>query len=274
MADTSSIGEKAFYNSSSIHEIKFLGTILPAKVGTNAFDTRYSVNGDLFSMKAVDAEDKTDADNEDILALKTGDKFGSTAINTSAGNVLNLEKDYEFKPTGDLAWSYNHTTGVLTLSVNDSTTVMKSYAAGLAPWNSLKPYVTEIVVNDGVTSVSLEGLSDFPNCTKLTIGSSVASFGGANNLVKLEELVFYATNCGSMSTNVLQNMGAESQNGVKVTFQSLSDGVILRVPQNFLNTSSVNVTELVFISAGGLTLQSNSMFFTTHVTKITYVSEF
>ena len=270
MEGSFTIGNYAFYQSNTLGEITFLGTIDASKVGNSAFDTRYSVNATLFSMKVVDSEGHTEAENDGIAALKDASKFGSTPINIPPYS-LDPDHDYSGTPDGDIAWSYTYQDRKMVFSVNNATTAMRSYAAGLAPWNSLKPYVTEIIVEDGVTSLSLEGLSDFPNCTKLTIGSSVTTFGGAKNLNKLQELIFKPTNCGSLSgSNLLDNMGADSPNGVKVTFQSLSDGVILRVPQYFLNTPSANVTELVFISAGGLTLQSNSMNSTTHVSKITY----
>ena len=109
-ATYTNIGQKAFYNCQLLAEIQFMGTPDASKIGTDAFDTQYSDNGDILSMKVKDSTGSLE--NETINTLG---KYGTTAVNSG-----HYEIDQDLNGTDGINWSYNHTNGVLTFTKNGS----------------------------------------------------------------------------------------------------------------------------------------------------------
>ena len=258
-ATYTNIGQKAFYNCQLLAEIQFMGTPDASTIGTDAFDTQYSDNGDILSMKVKDSTGSLE--NETVNTLG---KYGTTAVNSG-----HYEIDQDLNGTDGISWSYDHTNGVLTFTKNGETTAMTNYASNSNPkWQVLKKFTKEIIVDDTITSTNIKGLSDFPLCEKITIGSAVKTLGGAQNLYSLKEIVFRATSCSNVSSNEFLNCGINNNTGVKVTFQSAGG---MTIPQYLFSGYNCNIGELVFDINGTINFGHSSMVGLKNVSKISYI---
>ena len=82
-------------------------------------------------------------------------------------------------------WNFNNSTGTLTISgtgkmsnLNNSTeTENISDGAGTYPWANLKDSITNIVINDGVTSIGSKAFIAYTNVTSVNIGKDVSEIG-------------------------------------------------------------------------------------------------
>ena len=87
--------------------------------------------------------------------------------------------------TNTVTWSFNSTTGTLTISgngamanLNNSTeTENISDGAGTYPWANWKDSITKIVIEDGVTSIVSKAFIAYTNVTSVSIGKDVSDIG-------------------------------------------------------------------------------------------------
>ena len=85
----------------------------------------------------------------------------------------------------NVQWNFNSSTGTLTISgtgkmanLNNSTeTENISNGAGTYPWANLKDSITEIVIDDGVTSIGSKAFIAYTNVTSVSIGKNVSEIG-------------------------------------------------------------------------------------------------
>lgn len=109
-----------------------------------------------------------------------------------AANTISLADATETSGTcgaGDsedsVKWNFNSSTGTLTISgtgkmsnLNNSTeTENISDGAGTYPWANLKDSITNIVINDGVTSIGSKAFIAYTNVTSVNIGKDVSEIG-------------------------------------------------------------------------------------------------
>ena len=117
----------------------------------------------------------------------------------------------------NLTWSL--TDGVLTISGEGD---MYDYSSNSMPWNSSKSSITEIVIEDGVTSI---GQSAFYECTslkKLTIGKGVTfiseyAFYKTNLLDTIDWNALNVDDFGSQN-NIFSYAGSGTTTGITLTF--------------------------------------------------------
>lgn len=78
--------------------------------------------------------------------------------------------------TDTLEWSFNESTGVLTISGAGD---MADYSSvtGVAPWKVFANKITEIQIGDQVTGIGTEAFNGLENLTKVNIPASIARFG-------------------------------------------------------------------------------------------------
>ena len=87
--------------------------------------------------------------------------------------------------TNTVTWSFDSTTGTLTISgngamanLNKSTeTENISDGVGTYPWANLKDSITNIVIADGVTSIGSKAFIAYTNVTSVSIGKDVSEIG-------------------------------------------------------------------------------------------------
>ena len=120
-------------------------------------------------------------------------------------------------------WEYDN--GVLTIS---GTGAMTNFISVAAPWSSLKATITELKVNEGITSIGYKAFSDCTAITKVTLPSTLTtvasrSFYGCSKLASVTlpsaletigEWAFY--NCEALSAvnwNDLSNLKSIGQYG-------------------------------------------------------------
>ena len=75
---------------------------------------------------------------------------------------------------GNITWSVDTSTGVLTISGDGS---MNNYSSGKAPWNTYKTKITSIIIEDGVTSIGNYAFANLTKATSVEIPDSVTSIG-------------------------------------------------------------------------------------------------
>lgn len=93
-------------------------------------------------------------------------------LNFNLINVLSAETEGECGK--DLTWSFND--GILTIS---GTGKMYDWTYSYpAPWESLMPSITSVVIEDGVTSIGSHSFYNGENIVNIKIGNSVTSIGG------------------------------------------------------------------------------------------------
>ena len=88
--------------------------------------------------------------------------------------------------TGDCTWSFDDTTGTLTVSGNGA---MADYTNGSQPWYAYKDSIKTVIVEKGVTAVSEYAFYQFPELVTVKIAGSVTAIGSN---------AFY--NCTNLST--------------------------------------------------------------------------
>lgn len=78
--------------------------------------------------------------------------------------------------TDTLEWSFNESTGVLTISGAGD---MADYSSktGVAPWKVFANKITEIQIGNQVTGIGTEAFNDLEKLTKVNIPASIARFG-------------------------------------------------------------------------------------------------
>lgn len=78
--------------------------------------------------------------------------------------------------TDTLEWSFNESTGVLTISGAGD---MADYSSvtGVAPWKVFANKITEIQIGDQVTGIGTEAFNGLENLTKVNIPASIVRFG-------------------------------------------------------------------------------------------------
>ena len=109
---------------------------------------------------------------------------GGSGTPVTSGNC-GAPNDENVEYTNTVTWSFNSTTGTLTISgngamanLNNSTeTENISDGAGTYPWANLKDSITKIVIEDGVTSIGSKAFIAYTNVTSVSIGKDVSSIG-------------------------------------------------------------------------------------------------
>jgi len=76
--------------------------------------------------------------------------------------------------TGDCTWSFDDTTGTLTVSGNGA---MADYTNGSQPWYAYKDSIKTVIVEKGVTAVSEYAFYQFPALETVKIAGSVTAIG-------------------------------------------------------------------------------------------------
>lgn len=113
------------------------------------------------------------------FAVEGGSETTEMSGNCGAPNDENGEY------TNTVTWSFNSTTGTLTISgngamanLNNSTeTENISEGAKTYPWANLKDSITRIVIGDGVTSIGSKAFIAYTNVTSVSIGEDVSEIG-------------------------------------------------------------------------------------------------
>ena len=269
-----SIGSYAFYDCTQLWWIDFAGeidTTILATIGANAFDTRYSTDAELFSMKVT-------GDDDSIDAMVTAGKFGSTPVNQPPENpVYVLQSDKS--GVDSIAWYYyfegneTYLPKTLVFSKNSSTTAMNSYSSGTPAWEMLKKFVEHVVVDDTITSISKKGMSDFPICKTLTIGKSVTDIGGIENYPQLTKITYRATSAYNFtnSDHHFRNLGTQS-GGFSVLFKT-DTNTQMNLPEYLFfrgDEDTVILTGLDFDLVGNLFMKTYCLSNVSKVTSVRY----
>ena len=103
--------------------------------------------------------------------------------------------------TGEVNWSFDETTGTLTVS---GTGAMADYTSGSQPWYAYKDSITTVIVEKGVTTISTNAFSQFPVLKTVKIAGSVTAIGNnafysCSNLTTVE---YYGSSAPQASSNV------------------------------------------------------------------------
>lgn len=125
-----------------------------------------------------------------LLSLAMLFTLAPTAFATDGGSEMPVTSGNCGEPengeyTDTVTWSFNNSTGTLTISgngamanLNNSTeTENISDGAGTYPWANLKDEITKIVIGDGVTSIGSKAFIAYTNVTSVSIGKDVSSIG-------------------------------------------------------------------------------------------------
>ena len=71
----------------------------------------------------------------------------------------------------NLTWTMDTDSGVLTIEGNGE---MKYYSSGQAPWITYKPYIKELIIKEGVTSISIGAFRDLTALKTVTLPASIS----------------------------------------------------------------------------------------------------
>ncbi len=88
--------------------------------------------------------------------------------------ILNATATGTTGTTGDCTWSFDNTTGTLTVSGNGA---MADYTNGSQPWYAYKDSVKTVIIEKGVTAVSANAFREFPALVTVKIAGSVTAIG-------------------------------------------------------------------------------------------------
>ena len=164
-------------------------------------------------------------------------------------------------------WSYDSSTGTLTISGTGAT---KNYNAALsqAPWDTYKPNITKIVVEEGITEI---GNYNFYNCVALTdvsLPSTLTTLSGSGTM---EVSYGCFQNCTSLETISLPENLTTIKNCVFKDCTSLKkitlpDSLTTLSYGAFSNCSAL--TAVVF--GDGLTSTGQNVFYNAGVKNITW----
>ena len=89
--------------------------------------------------------------------------------------ILNATATGTTGTTGDCTWSFDNTTGTLTVSGNGA--MADSYSNGSQPWYAYKDSVKTVIIEKGVTAVSANAFREFPALVTVKIAGSVTAIG-------------------------------------------------------------------------------------------------
>ena len=145
--------------------------------------------------------------------------------------------------TGSLTWKYDTDTKTLTISG-------KGEITGKAPWNAFKETTTNLVIEEGVTSIGGSAFQDFTALISVTFPKSLTrilalAFDGCNKLpsVKfpdsMEQIGYLAFNeCESLTSvelpkNLSLLAGSAFRNCVSLTSVTIPAGVKRIIPSAF-----------------------------------------
>ncbi|MCM1507835.1 MAG: leucine-rich repeat protein [Ruminococcus flavefaciens] len=95
--------------------------------------------------------------------------FGVTVIPESVAPVVSMAESTENPAT----WSLDDETGILTISGTGKMMEINSWSG--APWKDDKDFITEIVIEDGITNVSANSFKNCKYLKKVTLPNSVTS---------------------------------------------------------------------------------------------------
>ncbi len=154
-------------------------------------------------------------------------------INDKDSYTSDTKAQYQFivgpNTCGDnLTWSYDN--GTLTIS---GTRGMRDYNDNVVPWDEYRDLITDIVIEDDVTSIGDAAFSDLPNLVNVKIGESVQIIGSSA-----------FENCTSIVSlklpNSVKKIGNSAFKGcVAVTDVVLSDGLMFLADSAFSGCSSL-----------------------------------
>lgn len=89
--------------------------------------------------------------------------------------ILNATATGTTGTTGDCTWSFDNTTGTLTVSGNGA--MADSYSNGSQPWYAYKDSIKTVIIEKGVTAVSANAFREFPALVTVKIAGSVTAIG-------------------------------------------------------------------------------------------------
>ena len=145
-------------------------TILPAFANEN-------VIADMRQNEEVATQEPNDKDDfkEDVLVVpesRNDETLERNSANITENSVISISDD-DLCETEDLMWSIDDNF-VLTISGNGN---MQGESEGDYPWYEYALEVTEIVIEEGITSVGNSAFESFSSLEKVTLSNSVVSIG-------------------------------------------------------------------------------------------------
>ncbi|MCC8098348.1 MAG: leucine-rich repeat domain-containing protein [Eubacterium sp.] len=167
----------------------FLSTVLiTASVNTGfsaeSLNPAYEEAERLLSGAALTAE---------ITQGDKGESFGKTQIETAEITQAEFESSGTY---GDITYSYDETTGVLTLTGEGAMADIdnSSQAAEQQPWYSCRESIKKVIAEEGITGIGDYAFYGCTGLTEIALSSTVVSIGSG---------AFY--NCSSLENTVFPN---------------------------------------------------------------------
>lgn len=180
------ISDGAFMNCAALTSVTIPVSV--ARIGGAAFKDCTSLTGvDIGNPNAVIGDGSRDV-FENCPALVIHGWPGSTAQTyaASAGIIFDAWRTNDQCGT-DVNYAIDPATGKLTVS---GTGAMAEYTKDTSPWNAYKPFITSVVVNNGVTSVGKYAFWGCANLTGVTLPGSLtdirmSAFNGCTGLTEV-----------------------------------------------------------------------------------------
>ncbi len=155
------------------------------------------------------------------------DGFAENFVYTYGGNFETLKEnsskvgntalfDVIVGITGDVTYSLDKITGIMTLSGVGETASYNAVAEFTTEWAAVQQQVKELVVQDGVTKLGSRLFAEAPLLTKATLPASLQTIGARcfTDCTALVEVVFSATT-GQLSLAILEEVAFNGCTGLR-----------------------------------------------------------